>query len=1013
MSNNQQKEQTVNLDTLRILPIAVVLYDNDSTYFANEKAIELFEAPPQKVKKLREVTLYQFLDSAHHKNVKARVDRLLKGEILPAIQINFTTFKNNQLIIEAKSNRVWYENKFVVQSAFTDVTDSVKRKLELEESKALLQNISNNSLDVIFKMDFFPKNSITYVSESCETVLGFTKDEIYKTPKIIASYLSEADKKYAFTTKEEYLEVSENTKNNKVQLSFKNKKGEYKFLEVVAKPVYDEKNNISGVIGNIRDITERMLTEEKLVEAKAKFDLITINGNDIISFFTYLPKEKYSYVSPNIQKVLGYKPEELLKDPKFFSRKLLSDPKTFKDGESEMAKCQKNGIKANYNHTYKTFKKNGEEVWLENTSTPILDAKGNISFYLNILKDVTEQKLKELEIEKQYNNYRELLDSSPVAYIIHDHGTGVYVNKQLVKLLKVKKVSDLIGRSALDFFDDESKRRATSRIKDIYNHKNTNQFANYNIIDAEGKKIEVEIKSVLVKFDNKECILSLINNLSKRKGMELEKEKMKETASYNLQLQKEIKERKEAEKNLIEKTAHLSSIFESSTHLIWTVNRNYSLTSFNENFARVVKLQHGVDVKLGDKVDEILIKNQETYRDYWYPIYEEAFSGKKLEFEKQDYLDKEVHRLVYINPIYNEHNQIEEISCIANDITDSKIYEKKLINQTAKLTAIFDSSHHYIWTIDREERLTSFNKNYFDIISSLYNTKPYLGLVLNRGVLSNNHEYNKLLKQNYKIAFEGRAVTFEVETLDKNSKKVSLEVFLNPIFDKEKVIEVSGIAHNITDKKQVQQKIELSLKEKEILLREVHHRVKNNMQVVSSILNLQSSYVSDEYALTLLKESQNRIKTMAYIHESLYQNKSFSSVNFSEYVRTLLSNIIHSYSHSKEKIKLDMRVEELILPLDNSIPVGLIINELVTNAIKHAFPGHRQGVITLELKCENNFVFLVLRDNGVGFKDNVSFQNSNSLGLQLVNTLIEQIDGQYKFKSEKDIGTEIQVTFKM
>jgi two-component sensor histidine kinase len=226
-------------------------------------------------------------------------------------------------------------------------------------------------------------------------------------------------------------------------------------------------------------------------------------------------------------------------------------------------------------------------------------------------------------------------------------------------------------------------------------------------------------------------------------------------------------------------------------------------------------------------------------------------------------------------------------------------------------------------------------------------------------------------------------------------------------------VEVSGIAHNITEKKLVQQRMELSLKEKEILLREVHHRVKNNMQVISSILNLQSSYVSDEYALTLLKESQNRIKTMAYIHESLYQNKSFTSVNFSEYVHTLVNNIVQSYSYSSEKIKLQINVDKVSLSLDSSIPAGLIINELVTNSIKHAFPGNRQGNIFFNLRCKNNLVFLELKDDGVGFAEGVDFQNSHSLGLQLVNTLIEQIEADLKFTSGKDTGTEVIVSFKM
>jgi two-component sensor histidine kinase len=126
-----------------------------------------------------------------------------------------------------------------------------------------------------------------------------------------------------------------------------------------------------------------------------------------------------------------------------------------------------------------------------------------------------------------------------------------------------------------------------------------------------------------------------------------------------------------------------------------------------------------------------------------------------------------------------------------------------------------------------------------------------------------------------------------------------------------------------------------------------------------------------------------------------------------------VNNIVQSYSISGEKIKLELNIERITLSLDSSIPAGLIINELITNAIKHAFPGTRQGIITFNLRCQNNFVFLELKDNGVGFAPGIDFENSHSLGLQLVNTLIEQIEGKLKFKSNKDIGTEVLVTFKM
>lgn len=1009
MSAKTKEDGSANQKFADTLPLAYMIVDSGNIVLINKRAKTFFSIPSSKSKLPLKFGALG-LSAEHEKNLISKCKASLK------------TGKETKVLIETKKNKlecldlnispvVYNKKKCLQLSGKPASTSSVA---DNKEAERILNEIAKNSIDVVFKMDFHPKARISFISDSCEKLLGFTREEIYNDPSIVEPYLHENDKKYALASKNDYLKVSEGTKEKKIQVHFHNKRGEAKFIEVVANPVYGKNKTLEGIVGNMRDITDRMLTEDLLVEAKSKFDLITNYGNDIITFYTYLPKERYIYVSPNIERILGYKPEQLKNDASFFSKKAL-DGKSFKEGETTMLNWQRNGEMKNFKHVYKTLNSAGKEVWLENTSTPILNNKGKIGFYLNILKDVTEEKIKKIEIQKQYINYRELLDTSPAAYIIHDNGIVVYCNAQTQQLLKAGSVEDVVGKHVLDYFVGESKQKAADRIKEIYNNQNLNRFYNYNIKDFEGNTVEVEIKSVFVKFENKDRVLSTINNLSKKRVLEIEKERFKATASHNVRLEKEIKEREEAEKNLIEKTAHLTSIFESSTHLIWTVNRTHELTSFNENFARVVKQQHGIDVAVGDRIHEKLHKRNDEYRNYWIPLYDEAFKGKKLEFEKKDYTEntREVHRRVFINPILNERGEITEISCIANDVTDSKLYERKLINQTAKLTAIFDSSHHYIWTIDRQERLTSFNKNYFDIISSLYNTKPYLGLVLNRGILSHDNDYNKLLKHHYKIAFEGMASTFEAEIRDKNNKKVNLEVFLNPIFEKDKVIEVSGIAHNITEKKQAQQKIEASLKEKEVLLREVHHRVKNNMQVVSSILNLQSSYVSDEYALALLKESQNRIKTMAIIHESLYQNKSFSSVNFSDYVRTLISNIIHSYSSSKEKVKVELNIADVILPLDSSIPAGLILNELVTNAIKHAFPGTRHGVITVDLKCEENLVFLELKDNGVGFKDNVSFQNSHSLGLQLVNTLIEQIDGKYEFKSEKDIGTEIKVIFKM
>lgn len=755
-------------------------------------------------------------------------------------------------------------------------------------------------------------------------------------------------------------------------------------------------------------------TDELINQTRDKLDLITNYSNEIISFYTYFPEEKYLYVSPNIKKILGYSPSDLLKNKNFLEEKVKDKNEDFKQTDRLLRNYQKKGIVKTHKYFYKTVTKKNKEVWLENSFIPITNDKGKISFFLFITRDITIQKEKEMEIELQYTNYRNLLDNSPIAYIIHDHGVCLYVNKSLMELFKIKNKNYIIGKFILEFFSESDRKRVIRRISQLYSTEAAAEKAvNYKIKDLEGSEIEVEIKSVPIKFNNKDCIFTLVNNLSEKRQREDDIQKVITVEAANVLLQKEIKEKEEAEKSLMETTAHLSSIFESSTHMLWTVNKDYNVTSFNKNFGDVMRTQHGVILEPGHRVDEYEFKDKKEYTEFWYSRYDFAFKGRKLEFEKEDFYGGKVFRKVFINPIYNNKNEVTELSCIANDITDSKIYEQKLLSQTGKLTAIFDSSHHYIWTINQEEKLTSFNKNYYDLITSLYNTKPYVGLVLDRGVLANDKEYTMLLKHHYHKAFNGIATSFEIETRDQEYKNVYLEIFLNPIYENEKVVEVSGIAHDITEKKHVQQRMEVSLKEKEILLREVHHRVKNNMQVISSILNLQSSYVSDEYTLNLLKESQNRIKTMAYIHESLYQNKSFTSVNFSDYVHTLVNNIVQSYSYSSDKILLEINIENMTLSLDSSIPAGLIINELITNAIKHAFPGTKKGTITFNLRCENKLVILELKDDGVGFAQGIDFENSHSLGLQLVNTLAEQIDGNIKFKSEKNQGTEVIVTFKM
>ncbi|MCK5573122.1 MAG: ATP-binding protein, partial [Bacteroidetes bacterium] len=179
-----------------------------------------------------------------------------------------------------------------------------------------------------------------------------------------------------------------------------------------------------------------------------------------------------------------------------------------------------------------------------------------------------------------------------------------------------------------------------------------------------------------------------------------------------------------------------------------------------------------------------------------------------------------------------------------------------------------------------------------------------------------------------------------------------------------------------------------------------HHRVKNNLQIVSSLLSLQTEHVAPEEALEALKESQNRVRSMAMIHEQLYSSGDLARIKFDRYVRDLTSYIFRTYSTRAGKISLTMDVQPVALGIDRAIPCGIIINELVTNALKHAFPHESGGTIHIRfVKGGDQEVLLTVEDDGVGIPEGLDPEKSTSLGLELVQTLVEQLKGKVSIES--------------
>jgi two-component sensor histidine kinase/CBS domain-containing protein len=245
---------------------------------------------------------------------------------------------------------------------------------------------------------------------------------------------------------------------------------------------------------------------------------------------------------------------------------------------------------------------------------------------------------------------------------------------------------------------------------------------------------------------------------------------------------------------------------------------------------------------------------------------------------------------------------------------------------------------------------------------------------------------------------------FEVDLLKQLATHIAIAIQQSELYQQ--------VQTELAERKRAQEQLKASLKEKEVLLKEIHHRVKNNLQIISSLLKLQSSYVKDEQGLTMFKDSQNRIRSMALIHEKLYQSQDLSRIDFAEYIRDLTSTLLRSYKANAQEITLKTQVNNIWLNVDTAIPCGLIINELISNCLKHAFPslGNKDNKICIKIDSspDNQFT-LVVSDNGIGLPPELDFQNTESLGLELVCSLAEQLEGNIEL--DRNHGTSFKITF--
>ena len=368
----------------------------------------------------------------------------------------------------------------------------------------------------------------------------------------------------------------------------------------------------------------------------------------------------------------------------------------------------------------------------------------------------------------------------------------------------------------------------------------------------------------------------------------------------------------------------------------------------------------------------------------------------------------------YDKTLKDADENVTGLLAIGLDITERKRAEDQLnavIHNSPIPTAVGGSDGSIIIFNKALENLIGYKSSEFNDVTEWANK------------LYPNQEYRDFVWKNISQALEGKkqdCTEFTITCKDQSSKVIDFKTS----FSQDGLI-IQMI--DITERKQAEKQIEASLKEKEILLQEIHHRVKNNMQVLSSLLKLQASNVGDERVTDALLECRGRVQAMAFIHETLYGSDTLAIIDFKTYISKVANQIFQSYGTSMDRVKLEVDVEDIKLGIKQATPLGLIVNELVFNSLKHAFPQDRTRqtklweppgnakrlpmIISIDLRSINENEFeLKVSDNGIGILEDLDWRNTNSLGLRLVIILADQLDGTVSLDREK--GTHFTVRFR-
>ncbi|OPX74132.1 MAG: putative diguanylate cyclase [Methanoregulaceae archaeon PtaB.Bin152] len=726
------------------------------------------------------------------------------------------------------------------------------------------------------------------------------------------------------------------------------------------------------LIGAIQDITELKEARDALLQSEDKFRGVAERSSDLIILTD--ESGRSIYASPSAGRILGYRPEEIVGRTAFD----FVDPASIERVREAVTRNQEGNSMENLE--VRVRKRDGLFSILECSVTPIF--KSGVMGGMQVIgRDVTERKAAEARIKeliKVQDDLLRIINASPaVAFLWRaEKGWPVETVSENVTHFGYTPEEFLSGRIAFrDIIHPDDFERVNSEVAFNTEHEIDQYTQHYRILGKDGEEFWIE-DYTHIRRDNE-------GRITHYEGIIVD-----------------ITRRIHAEEALRRSERRNTRLVEAIPDLMFTISRDGVYVDFQVPDPSVLAMP--VDQIIGKNIRDTGFSHEMT--ELMMERIARAIDTDELQqFEYDLFLPGGTRhyeaRMVALSQ--------EEVLAIVRDVTEQKAMQEALRISEEKYRLLIEKADEGVWMVDRDYRTTFVNARLAEMFG--YLPEEMLGRRVIEFIPASSRETHE---RRIRERLQGKSERFEQQFIRKDGSLFWVSASTSPIVEKGEVVGAFSLITDITDRKfaealqkhfteELEQQVvartealNASLQEKVVLLREIHHRVKNNLQITISLMNLQMRKEKDPRLKELLLETQDRVRAMSLVHEKLYHSEDLSRINLSTYLHSLGTQLISSHGDIARKITLRMGFDPIMTDINIAIPLGLVVNELVSNALKHAFPGDMKGIVTLRGRVENGEIVISVEDDGIGLPGGFDWRETPTLGLHLVPALVRQLNGR-------------------